>query len=207
MNGQVSILHPTTCGFAKIAVYELVSANISLDDRISKYEIAFEECMENFAVLPDTHRRNFPKITEKIRAIGKSHKDIKNKVLDEFSMKAWKKLPLEEKSRHSLLNCKGCTTSETYKILLNAFPVSKHARAHNSHNTSVNNMSQLSNITQEIYNNANNEFQKSFPGFQFSEAQAMLPGLNLLKTPTHTKKRKTNRMAATKFKKSVECYK
>ena len=68
-------------------------------------------------------------------------------------------------------------------------------------------MSQLSNITQEIYNNANNEFQKSFPGFQFSEAQAMLPGLNLLKTPTHTEKRKANRMAATKFKKSVECHK
>ena len=77
MNGQVSILHPTTCGFAKIAAYKLVSANIPLEDRISKYEIAFEECMENFAVLPDAHRRYFPKITEKNRAIGKSHKDIK----------------------------------------------------------------------------------------------------------------------------------
>ena len=32
----------------------------------------------------------------------------------------------------------------------------------------------------------------------------MLPGLNLLKTPTHTEKRKANRMAATK---SVECHK
>ena len=114
-------------------------------------------------------------------------------------MKTWKKLSLEEKSRHSSLNCKGCTTSETYKILLNAFPVSKHTRAHNSHRTSVNNISQLSNITQEIYNNANNEFQKSFPCFQFCEAQTKLLALKLSKTPTHDEKRKANRMAATKF--------
>ena len=65
MDEQVSIVHPTTCGFGEVAAYELVSANVPLEDRISKYEIAFEECMENFAVLPDTHRRNFPKIIEK----------------------------------------------------------------------------------------------------------------------------------------------
>ena len=109
MDEQVSIVHPTTCGFGKVAACQLVSTNVPLDDHISKYEIAFEECMENFAVLPDTHHRNFPKIIEKIRAIGKRHKDTKNKVLDEFSMKTWKILSLEEISRHSLLNCKGWT--------------------------------------------------------------------------------------------------
>ena len=126
-----------------------------------KHEIAYLKNVWRTLLFYQTRTAEiFPKIIEKIRVIGKCHKDTKNKVLDEFSIKTWKKLSLEEKSRHSLLNCKGCTTSEKYKVLLNAFPVGKYARAHNSHKTSVSNLSQLSNITQEIYNNANNEFQK-----------------------------------------------
>ena len=107
MEGSISILHPTTCGFGKVIAYELNSSNLSLENRIAKYETIFEEYKENFSVALETQRRNFPKIVEKIRTIGKRH--MKTKILEEFSIKSWNKLSTIEKSNHSLLNCKGCT--------------------------------------------------------------------------------------------------
>ena len=41
MEGQISILHPTTCGFGKVIAYELNSSNISLENRIAEYETIF----------------------------------------------------------------------------------------------------------------------------------------------------------------------
>ena len=125
MEGQISILHPTTCGFGKVIAYELDSSNISLENRIAEYETIFGEQKENFSVASETHRRNFPKIVEKIRAIGKRHKDIKTQILEEFSIKAWVKLSTVEKSKHSLLNCKGCATNRIYHTLINYFPLNK----------------------------------------------------------------------------------
>ena len=87
MEGSISILHRTTCGFGKIIAYKLNSSNLSLENRIAKYETIFEEYKENFSVALETHRRNFPKIVGKIRTIGKRHKDMKTKILEEFSMK------------------------------------------------------------------------------------------------------------------------
>ena len=60
-----------TCGFVKIAAYELNTANLSLEERISKFNELFAECKENFQIKADLHARNFPKIVEKIRTIGK----------------------------------------------------------------------------------------------------------------------------------------
>ena len=79
MEGSVSILHPTTCGFGKVIAYDLNSSNLSLENRIAKYETIFEEYKENFSVALETHWRNFPKIVEKIRTVGKRHKDMKTK--------------------------------------------------------------------------------------------------------------------------------
>ena len=65
MEGQIIILHPTTCGFGKVIAYELNSSNISLENRIAEYETIFGEQKENFSVASETHRRNFPKIVGK----------------------------------------------------------------------------------------------------------------------------------------------
>ena len=88
MEGSISILHPTTCGFGKVIAYELNSSNLSLENHIAKYETIFEEYKENFSVALETHRRNFPKIVEKIRTIGKRHKDTKTKILEKYSIKS-----------------------------------------------------------------------------------------------------------------------
>ena len=112
MEGSISILHPTTCRFGKVIAYELNSSNLSLENCIAKYETIFEEYKENFSVALEAHRRNFPKVVKRIRAIGTRHKDMKTKILEEFSIKSWDKLSTTEKSKHSLLNCKRCTTKE-----------------------------------------------------------------------------------------------
>ena len=65
IEGSISVLHPTTCGFGKVIAYELNSSNLSLENRIAKYETIFEEYKENFSVALETHQRNFPKIVEK----------------------------------------------------------------------------------------------------------------------------------------------
>ena len=78
MEGSISILHPTTCGFGKVINYELNSSNLPLENRIAKYETIFVEYKENFSVALETHRRNFPKIVEKIRAIGNTSQGYEN---------------------------------------------------------------------------------------------------------------------------------
>ena len=182
MEGSISILHPTTC--RKVIAYELNSSNLSLENRIAKYETIFEEYKENFSVPLEMHRRNLPKIVEKIRAIGKRHKDMKSKILEEFSIKSWDKLSTAEKSKHSLLNCKGCTAKEKYQTLINAYLVNKQDGTHNIQKILIHNMTQLQTITQHIYTKANSEFKKSFPDLEFSDALVMVPELNSSKTPT-----------------------
>ena len=115
-----------------------------------KYESIFEEYKENFSVALETHRRNFPKIVEKIRTIGKRHKDMKTTILEEFSIKSLGRLPTTEKSKHSLLNCKGCTSKEKYQTLINAFPVNKQACSHNKQKILIHNITRLQTITQHI---------------------------------------------------------
>ena len=140
MEGSISILHPTTCGFGKVIAYELNSSSLSLENRIAKYETIFEEYKANFSVALETHQRNFPKIVGKFRAIGKRHKDTKTKILEEFSIKSWDKLSTNEKSKHSLLNCKGCTTNEKYHTLINVFPINKQTCTHNKQKILIHNM-------------------------------------------------------------------
>ena len=59
MEGSISILHPTTCGFGKVIDYELNSSNLSLENRIAKYETILEEYKENVNVALETHRRDW----------------------------------------------------------------------------------------------------------------------------------------------------
>ena len=86
---EISILHPTTCGFARIIAYELINLQLPLEKQIEKYNIIFEECQEKFQVTLDTYKRNFPKIVAKIPAIGKRQKELKHTLLAEFSIKSW----------------------------------------------------------------------------------------------------------------------
>ena len=55
MDEILNILNPLTCGFMKIAVSEPNTTNLSLEERISKFNEFFAECKENFQVEADSH--------------------------------------------------------------------------------------------------------------------------------------------------------
>ena len=144
---------------------------------------------------------------EKIRAIGKRHKDIKTQILEEFSIKSWVKLSTVEKSKHSLLNCKGCATNKKYHTLINYFPLNKQASTHNKKKEASHNKTQLQTITEHIYREANTKFKKSFPDLEFCDALVMIPKLSLSKRPTYEEKRTDMRKTGQDFKKAIESYK
>ena len=83
----LSIIHPQTCGFAKVLAYVLNRANLTLEERIAQYENQFMDYKENFNIPSETHRRNLPKIVGKITALGKRKKEIKEKILHTFPTK------------------------------------------------------------------------------------------------------------------------
>ena len=64
-------------------------------------------------------------------------------------------------------------------------------------------MAQLESKACTIYKNANEEFKQAFPGFEFSEAETLLPELKLCRNPSWKDKQK-ERKDMQKFKKSVE---
>ena len=55
----MSIIDPTTCGFAKVVAYELVLSRVTVKEQIDCYDLIFNK---HFMVSSDIHRRNFPKI-------------------------------------------------------------------------------------------------------------------------------------------------
>ena len=73
---NISILHPTTCGFARIIAYELINLQLPLEKQIEKYNIVFEQCQEKFQVTLDTYKRNFPKIVAKMPSNWKTPKRV-----------------------------------------------------------------------------------------------------------------------------------
>ena len=170
MDESFSILNPLTCGFVKITAYELNTSNLSLEERISKFNELFAEC-KNFQLKADSHERNFPKIIEKIRSIGKRQKEKKNLILKEFSQQNWRKLSVEEKMNHSMTDCKECQIDK-YAVLLDAISINKQARAHSKQKSLlVKDTKLIENKTRELYNAANREFQKSFPGMNFTDGE------------------------------------
>ena len=84
---ELSITYPQTCGFAKVLAYELNTANLTIEERIAHYENQFKE--ENFNIPRETHRRNLPKIVDRIKTMGKRNKEIKEGILHTFSSKSW----------------------------------------------------------------------------------------------------------------------
>ena len=74
--------------------------------------------------------------------------------------------------------------------------MNKQARTHTKQ---IVDMAQLESKARTIYKNANEEFKQAFPGFEFSEAETLLPELKLCRKPSWKDKHKENRKAMQKF--------
>ena len=195
---EFSILHPRTCGFVKIAAFELLLAKTHPDEQVTYFRTTF-----GLDVKHDTVRKVFPKICDQVKKIGKRHGSIKNELLQTFSKVAWEKLSVADKCRHTVTNCAYCV--ENFHSLMMAFPVHGKARCHNKDKAKVmDNTAEVQKKTLEIYQNANAELNQFYPGVQFNDALVNIPELHLQRTPSGKEKQQQTRKIATSFKNSVE---
>ena len=64
-----------------------------------------------------------PPIAETFRYLTKAKPDSKQSILHNFSKDSWERLALEEKKRHSFIDCKGCLGDKDFKNGLSLFPI------------------------------------------------------------------------------------
>ena len=133
----MSILDPLSCGFAKVFVYELLIKDSHCLGKVEHsvisniYHEHFNQYLAHFStgksfdVSYDHYRRNFIKIKDSILSLGKASAEKKLKLLKTFSCKEWNELKANDKSKHSLENCKACLSHEKFRIALASLPVKR----------------------------------------------------------------------------------
>ena len=123
-----SIISPTSCGFAKVAAYNIFNGKDRLNTVNTQLELfnkQFTTCEENFCVESDTFRKNFPKILDNFKSLQKRRSADKENVLKVFSMKKWNELPSDVKAEHKLFDCNGCLKNPQLKEALGCFFVNE----------------------------------------------------------------------------------
>ena len=120
----MSILEPTTCGFGKLAVYNvltevsIIKENYESFKEVRSREVAkqLELLMhqftgnENFDFNRKSLTNNLCKIVENMRLLQKSKRgkhDIET-LVNVFSKIKWFELAPQKKVEHSLFKCEGC---------------------------------------------------------------------------------------------------
>ena len=202
----MSIIDPTTCGFAKVVAYELVLSRVTLKEQIDCYDLIFNK---HFMVSSDIHRRNFPKIKNQIQSIAKSSKTNKNTILESFSSKSWHKLGGTEKSQHSFSNCKGCIKSKIYKHLLTLFPVKCITYGRKAALTLYQSGEEKSKMVADakiLLKKADNEFKKKFP---FTPIECLVPSIpksSLVAKPSKSVVMAQKNSYARSFKSSIDAH-
>ena len=126
-----SIISPTTCGFAKVFVYNVLNEDRSNggkklvveEKHYAKYIEHFQECYENFPVPYKTFRLYFPKILENFKCLQKKRTHDKATILKVFAADNWNKLSYEQKWEHRLYDCKECLGNAELKKTISLFHI------------------------------------------------------------------------------------
>ena len=127
----MSIISPTTCGFAKVCVYNIfiatqASNNRKLEVKEQHYDMyidQFQECVGNFTAPFKTFRLYFPKILDNFKAIQKKRRNDKATILQIFCRENWDKFTTQQKTEHCLFNCKGCLGNVDHKKAMGLFHI------------------------------------------------------------------------------------
>ena len=125
----MSIVGSLSCGFAKVAVSNILSSklNLNVDDgekhkeykarllktKYNKYATYFCN-VTSFNVECRQFIRNFPKITDNIKSFEKRYRDVKT---------VWSDFSFEDKCAHSMMRCDGCMKKLNYRKFLAKFPI------------------------------------------------------------------------------------
>ena len=133
-----TFLCPNTCGFGKVAAYELarnVEGSLVRQERegTAKYrghlkqeqyrlfKEHFHDVVENFNLDFTTFQKKLPSLKETIKKWNFRKMDEKNQYLKAFSVSSWNKLSSTQKKEHSFKNCKGCRVR--FAVMQTYFPL------------------------------------------------------------------------------------
>ena len=174
----MSILDPSTCGYAKIALYNIFTEKQDKRDtneplknykgrvfsnQLCKFKEYFSN-NENFVVQYKKFTDNFPKIVPLIKNLAKSKKAIKDALLKTFSKENWEEA---EKEKHTPFQYKGCLSNHVLQSNLSKFPIKSKLLKKKAKQLGLIDNEVLSDITNNIIESLDQEFKKDF-GVTFS---------------------------------------
>ena len=172
----MSLLDPLSCGFAKVAAFNILTTNDfsrlagenykeyqsrELQFQYEKYLTYFTN-INGFNVTYKQFRQNFKKIIQKIKGLEKRHMTIKNELLETFSETAWRSLSFNEKKVHSLENCYGCQNKSNYRLMLSKIPIKSKSSMQKAAKAGLFKDKVMSDITNVIVTGLNNAYKEVF---------------------------------------------
>ena len=132
----------STCGFGRIAMYEIqyqdhglkhrpLESAMSFKSRIFQwqqlqFQTLFIDCSPMYNISYDTFRKELPKIDEIMVKLRKRYSKNKKELEEGLSPKVWKSLSPQEKMKHTYVNCMGCQNDPKLKKLMDLFPTKKN---------------------------------------------------------------------------------
>ena len=134
----MSLLDPLSCGFLKVAVYEIITTHSkrviqSKREKSEDYDEMYHSMKELFISFDfdGFGKDKFVKICGKLKQLFanlfKDGLEKKMKVMMTFGSHNWVKLDQKERESHRLFDCNQCL--KKYRIPLSYFPINKANRA------------------------------------------------------------------------------
>ena len=225
MMAAASLVNPLTCGFAKVAAYQITSAPPAFKreprEGVNKFKARvlgaqYQEFLHTFRSRQDAFKIEYSEFTVRVLKLKETCKkwsrnkpEEKKAYFEEFKTEKWLKLSNAKKQQHTLAQCKGC--HHAYTKLQATFPVHSNIMkqfAKENPFFQANNMPKLkpnilSDCTKEIYNTINKPFQRTF-GISFGEAQTNVKELNLQMKPSKCERKAELRNMYKKAKRKIE---
>ena len=134
----MSIISPTTCGFAKVAAFSLVNTKSAkgrgfqrknrkedINHQFAEFNEHFIGYYENFNVKYRTFHDYLPKIVGSFQSLQKRRSGDEATVLNVFPKEEWNKLASETKADDKLFACGGCMNNPNLKGTLGRFFVTE----------------------------------------------------------------------------------
>ena len=169
----MSITAPTTCGFGKVLLYNILIERSKLSRLAGESEKNFKGRInyakyDTFQKLPFgmelTYKQftdNSAAIIKNIQLLGKRYSAVKKEIFEVFSSKNWDLISEKKKEKHALFHCKGCLTEKLYKETLGKF-LNKSAKNKVIANKVLHKEEILKNITNTIIDNLDDEFKSTY---------------------------------------------
>ena len=185
----MSILDPMACGFAKVAVYNIISVtpkklpNERETDFLSRirssqfrsYMDYFGEYRGNFEVTYKQFLDNFQKIVPNINNFKKRHSKGLKIILETFSNDTWENLITKKKSEHSLESCSGCMNNKKLKTALSSLPSKSNKLTSKATKAGLYKDKILKDVTNKVVGELNTTYQKEFRVDFVTQAKKYVP--------------------------------